>query len=483
MAPALAEPAPVWLCVGSAEFQKAAAPLAGYRRSQGLDVRTAGGPAPEAIAACQPRPAYILLLGDEVRGDTPDGGASWRLPAARRPYHGWKDTHPAEFVSDMALGDLDGDGLPDASVGRIPARSAAEVTAAVEKILRWEKRHPALSDLTIPVWAGDPGFSGFFRNMALGFLTAQVRAHAPLWAELWILQGDERSPFCGWPAEQPALFNARLGGGGLLSAMIGHGRPGGWWSMDLAGQKQEYVTADAAQLTSGDPSPPHVIFACSTGRFCLAGGDCLTESLFRAPAGPVLCVGASEDSHPLTNYYHSTALLSDLAAAGDRFGDLWLHSLRRAHATTEPDKELLVHALEPVFLNKSLATADLRADHALLYNIIGDPATRVFAPAKLEAVLTEKDGSWRWSVAHPPRGARLLVQRRDVLPDFTLGTAAATREEAVKRLTEANAGLSFQTVKELPAGAKWSGVTPGPGTLRLVAIGSDGLAVAAAVMP
>ena len=164
MAPALAEPAPVWLCVGSPVFQKAAAPLAGYRRSQGLDVRTAGGPAPEAIAACQPRPAYILLLGDEVRGDSPDGGASWRLPAARRPYHGWKDMHPAEFVSDMALGDLDGDGLPDASVGRIPARSAAEVTAAVEKILCWEKRPPALSDLTIPVWAGDPGFSGSSRT-------------------------------------------------------------------------------------------------------------------------------------------------------------------------------------------------------------------------------------------------------------------------------------------------------------------------------
>src|SRR5207244_111440 len=130
----------------------------------------------------------------------------------------------------------------------------------------------------------------------------------------------------------------------------------------------EYMVKDTAVLAAAMPAPPHIIFACSTGRFCLPEGDCLTESLFRAPGGPVLCVGATEDSHPLTNYYHSTALLNDLDEAEPRFGDLWLRSLRQANATTEPEKELLVHALEPVIIRKSLTTADIRADHAMLYN-------------------------------------------------------------------------------------------------------------------
>ena len=477
-----AEPARVWLCVGSAEFQKAAAPLQEHRRAQGLNVQTAAGPARGAVAACRPRPDFILLLGDEVLRETPEGGAVWRVAAARRTYHGWQDSHPAEFVSDMALGDLDADGLPDVPVGRIPARTAAEVSAAVEKILRWERRVPALSDLTLPVWAGDPGFHGIFRDIALGFLCGQIRQRAPRWAELWILQGDERSPFCGWPAEQQTLYNTRLGGGGLVSAMIGHGRPGGWWSMDLAGRKLEYVVKDAARLASPAPAPPHVIFACATGNFALRESDCHAEALFRAPGGPVLCVGASEDSHPLTNYYHSTALLVALDTAEPRFGDLWLRSLLKAHATTEPEKELLVRALEPLIIKKSLTTADLRADHAMLYNIIGDPATRVFAPRALAAGITEKDGQWRWSVPQPPPGARLLVQRRAPLPEFVLGTAAATKEEATQRMEQANAKLRFQTVAEFPAGEKWQGTVPGPGTLRLVALGKDGLAVTAAEM-
>lgn len=159
----------VWLCVGSSEFRQAAAPLIAQRQTEGFTVKQANGPAVAAIAACEPKPDFIVLLGDEIRGAAVEGSNSWRLAAARRPYHGWQDSHPEKFVSDMALGDFDDDGLPDASVGRIPARSAAEVAAAAEKIVQWEQRSPVLSDLTLPVWAGDPGFGSFFRDMALGF--------------------------------------------------------------------------------------------------------------------------------------------------------------------------------------------------------------------------------------------------------------------------------------------------------------------------
>jgi len=470
---------PGWLCVGSAEFQKAAAPLAEFRRAQGMRVQMAEGPAAKAVGACQPRPDFILLLGDEVRGPSPENSQAWHLRAARRPFHGWKDSHPPEFVSDMALGDFDSDGLPDAPVGRIPARTAAEVSAAVEKILRWERRAPALADLTLPVWAGDPGFNGIFRNVALGFFCGQIRERAPRWAELWILQGDDRSPFCGWPVEQQKLFNDRLGAGGLVSAMIGHGRPGGWWSMDLAGQKLEYEVKDAAQLSGPAPSAPHIIFACATGNFALKEKDCLAEALFRAPGGPVLCVAASEDSHPLTNYYHSTALLAALDGAEPRFGDLWLRSLRKAHTAHEPDKELLVRALEPIIISKSLTTADIRADHAMMYNLLGDPATRVHAPRALHAVIARQNDHWHWHVPQPPAGARLLVQRRDPLPEFTYGTPASTRAEALQRMEEANAKLRFQTLAELPPGREWRGTVAAAGTLRLVAVSKDALAVAA----
>ncbi len=479
---AVAKAPPVWLCVGSAEFREAAADLIVHRQAEGLTVRQANGPAREAIAACEPKADFILLLGDELRGADIAGSESWRLAAARRPFHGWKDSHPAEFVSDMALGDLDSDGLPDVPVGRIPARTAAEVKAGVEKIILWEKRAPSLSDLTLPVWAGDPGFGSFFRDMALGFFFGQIQQRAPLWAELWFLQGDERSPFCAWPADQQSLYNTRLHEGGIISAMIGHGRNCAWWSMDLDEKRLEYAVTDAALLATGPPAPPHVIFACATGNFALREHDCLAEALFRAPGGPVLCVGASEDSHPLTNYYHSTSLLESLTSAPPRFGPLWLQSLRKANATTEPEKELLVHSLEPFMINKRLRTEDIRADHAMLYNILGDPATRVFAPRLLVAVITEEAGQWKWQVPSPPPGARLYVQRREPLPEFPLTSPAENREEALQRQADANGSLQFHTLTELKPGAKWSGQSPGPGTLRLVALSEKGLSVTAVEM-
>src|SRR6187401_2239564 len=158
------EARPGWLCVGSEEFLHAAAPLIEHRRVHGLKVTVATGSVDEAIAGCPRPPAFILLLGDEVRGDPPPDAGKWRVKAARRPYHGWLNSHPADFVSDMALADFDGDGLPDASAGRIPARTAADVSAAVQKILRWEQRTPSLTDLTLPLWAGDPGFGAIFKD-------------------------------------------------------------------------------------------------------------------------------------------------------------------------------------------------------------------------------------------------------------------------------------------------------------------------------
>ena len=201
----------VWLCIGPEDLAKGAATLCELRSAQGWQVVCSNASPKEAISAQAVKPSAILLLGDDAV-----------TPAERRPYHGWLAKHPTEFVTDSVLGDLDGDAIPDVPVGRIPGRTPAEMDAVVRKILAWEKRIPSPVDLTIPVWAGDPGFGKIcevMTRLSLPFFMHRLRDDAPAWAGFWLLQSEPRSPFCGWPEDSAAIFNRRLAGGGLFSAL------------------------------------------------------------------------------------------------------------------------------------------------------------------------------------------------------------------------------------------------------------------------
>jgi Peptidase family C25 len=488
MLPLAAAERGVWLCIGPEHLLAEAGPLAELRAAQGWEVRRSSAPVADALAAETVKPAAILLLGD----DSTAANASpspWLLAAARHRYHGWLEKHPAEFVSDASRGDFDADGVPDVPVGRIPGRTALEIAGVVKKILAWEARRPDPADLAIPVWAGDPGFGKIGDVLKLGWLPyylRQIREGAPDWAGFWFLQSDLRSPFCGWPQDSAATFNRRLGGGGLFSAMIGHGRVDSWWIMNVDGGSLRYRSDHARLLSAAAPAAPHLVFACRCGAFADPAIRCLAEEFLFAPGGPVACIAASVDSHPLTNYYGSTTLLRDLAGSpGDTFGRLWVDSIRRAHTTREPLKELLVGLLEPLVIGTRNPVKDLKADHLLIYNLLGDPATRLFLPRPLEAEVVRRGDAWEWSVPKPaalPPGTRLLVQHRGPIPTFNRSPELDGREQAQASLRKANAALDFRTLHDLGPDEAWNGSIEGPGTLRLCLVGGEVLRVKAEVL-
>ena len=50
----------------------------------------------------------------------------------------------------------------------------------------------------------------------------------------------------------------------------------------------------------------------------------MTKSFVMSPGGPVAAIGATTESHPLTNYYSGVELLKRLSGKYRRLGDLWL---------------------------------------------------------------------------------------------------------------------------------------------------------------
>ncbi len=476
--PAAEQPRAVWLAVGHAEFLEAVQPLAEWRRTQGYETVLSPLPPEEAIRACPRPPQFVLLLGDDAWGAaSPNTSAPpWQLASRRAPFYRWKKTQPEEFATDMSFGDLDQDGVPEVPVGRIPAHTASEVSAAAAKILRWEKRTPALQDLSMPIWTGDPAFGPLFSQLSLGMLFASLNLHAPKWVDFWFVDGNPSLPLCGNPFDQAQRYNARITkGGGVFTAMMGHGHPDHFWSMRLDGKSIHYGIRDATALTGDQPTPPHVIFACSCGKFQAADRVSLAEALFAAPGGPVACVAASIDSHPLTNYYTSTALLRGLKREFRQFGALWIAAQQEAKQRTERDKERLLAEVEGK-LHGVMDPALLKRDQVLMYNILGDPATAVFLPKPLTVMTRQSGAECIWEVTAPANATRLLVQfRKPLQAALPLRDPRMPAEPANALWEETNRGFAFRTVAEKKPGEPWTGEIAGPGVVRFVVESPAGL--------
>ncbi len=147
-----------------AEFEAALQPLVARRESQGRRVKVVhvediyplfnGGVLhPEAIRALivyasanwpAPAPRYLLLVGDghfNFKGYNPALYGAF-VPVRIPPYLAFLDPDQGEVPVDTRYGDLDGDGLPELMVGRLPVNSAAELSAVVQKLLAYEDLPP-----------------------------------------------------------------------------------------------------------------------------------------------------------------------------------------------------------------------------------------------------------------------------------------------------------------------------------------------------
>ncbi|MDF1512414.1 MAG: C25 family cysteine peptidase [Anaerolineae bacterium] len=148
------------IIIAPRHFMDALAPLITQRQNQGLRVRAVavediyplfnGGIFhPEAIRAFIAHAyanwpgdtlQYLFLVGDgnfNFKGYNP---ASYGVhtPSLIPPYMAFDDPTQGEVPLDMLFGDIDGSGLPEVMVGRIPAQTMAEVTAYVNKVLNYE---------------------------------------------------------------------------------------------------------------------------------------------------------------------------------------------------------------------------------------------------------------------------------------------------------------------------------------------------------
>lgn len=246
----------------------------------------------------QTAPNYILLLGDfsyDYRNYENRAFQNY-IPSKR------VDTLYEETGSDEALSDFNNDGLAEIAVGRIPARNAAQVTQAFNKMSTFE------STLSTAFSRGALFVSDLNDTYDFEGLNSRVASQLPASIPKTYLNRSTTT--------KPQLIG-HLNLGYYVVNYSGHGASGSW--------SGEYINLnDAAALTN---APNYTIFnmlTCMNGYFLRTDFDSLGEALLKAPNGGAVAVWASTGkTTPDVQEVLATRFYNQLnLGVMTRFGDL-----------------------------------------------------------------------------------------------------------------------------------------------------------------
>jgi Peptidase family C25 len=289
-----------YLILSPSGFMPALRGLITLRQSQGLRVAVEnlqaiydafdGRPTPDAIHAYlenayttwNPRPAYLLLVGDGTfdpklyRADSKETV----LP----PYLADVDPWMGEAAADNRYALLDGgaqgggDILPDLLVGRLPVNTITETQTVVDKIVRYETApYPGGWNSNVVFVADNADTAGDFAadsdQLASAFIQAPFTPRAIFYAPPATTVMD---------THQAILTRWNAGAGLIL--YNGHSSVRQWAAERL------FHRDDVVALRNSSRLPVVLEMTCLTGLFDEPGGTTLDETLLREAGGGAAAV-------------------------------------------------------------------------------------------------------------------------------------------------------------------------------------------------
>ncbi len=346
-----------YLVIASRELAAPAQELVDYRAGQGLrtglavfgdvcDLMTGGVRTPEAIPALLRHaaatwavsPRMVVLAGS---GHYDYLGITYTEPNHLPPM--LVQMPAGVCASDGLLADTGGDALPDVAIGRLPALTAADLTAMVDKIKAYELGIGSEWQSQLVLAADNADAAGQYLE-ANARLASLVEAPYSVVEriELDVMEfGQARTNLLDW-------FNA---GAGFIN-YIGHGD-----IRNLAAEKL-LQDADVAGMVNAERPPVTVMLTCLAARYEVPALHSLGERLMRrAGGGAVAVLGPSG--------------LSQNAPALE-LGEAFYRVILQEGAGE----------LGPAFLTarRSLPDSLFTKDTIAVYNLLGDPALRIADP-------------------------------------------------------------------------------------------------------
>jgi hypothetical protein len=396
--------APDTVVVCPEEFRAALAPWLAYRTQQGHTVALIGNlRSPEGIRQqireiAQLRALhYVVLVGTAKAALCNDQATrSLCVPTHYAPAKVdvlWgSESH---IASDNYYADLDDDQLPDLAIGRLSAASPAELAVIVEKTIAYEQSTdfgPWRRQLSLVAGLGGFGMLSdmIVESTARYFITQGI----PESYSLAMAYASWRSPYCPDPRQFRETTVESLNEGAWLWVYIGHGNHLELDQVRVPGGDFPILTADdVPQLQCRHGAAVALFLSCYAGAFD-ATEDCLAQRMLRAPGGPVAVLAGSRVTMP----YGMAVMANELMAQCFRqhpatLGDAILQAKRKmvGEPCADDTRRATLDALAAVFSPSKEQLAAERAEHVLLFNLLGDPLLRLRYPR--EVALAVGDGA------------------------------------------------------------------------------------------
>ena len=300
-----------YVAIGPPDLLTPLQPLLDFRSQTGLNVQAVplqavydqfngGLPEPEAIRAFlrfasqnwQIKPRFLLLVGDA----TYDPLEYQSSPEANRlPVFLVETVFGGETASDVQFTQLDDDQIPDMAAGRIPAQSADQVKAFVEKTLNYEQ-HADEPEWKQRVLAVADGQEDIFKGDAQSFLDLFPQD----------VQTNLLDPVAGDTSVNQQVVDQINQGAGLV-AYFGHG------SINMWGKDRLFSTDDVANLNNVDRYPVMINMTCLNGLFTHPKVESLAEAMLWQPqAGAVAVLAPTSLTLPTDQSFLSKPLIEAL---------------------------------------------------------------------------------------------------------------------------------------------------------------------------
>ena len=381
--------APDTLVICSVDLQPALQPWLDYRRQQGhrIVVRASQKTSLENRRMIATIAQAGTLRNVVIVGDSSD---AWQNPKTLVPTDYVLAKVNVKFGSepiiatDNPYADLDNDGIPELTIGRIPVDDAQQLKTFIQRIIEYEQMKPGQWQRKLNLVAGLGGFGGLvdkiIENTTKQILTELVPAGFPT----TMTYASRTSPYCPDPNRFSDTAIERFNEGCMFWVYMGHGHRYQLDNFRLPDRKLKILdTSMVSKLNCRNGSPIAVCLSCYTGAHD-SHGDCLAETMLRQRGGPISVVCGTRVTMPYAMSVLSVGMMEEYFR-GDcsTLGELMLNAKKRMVSIEDDRWQELLEALGQSFSPlPDLLDAECR-EHIHLIHLLGDPLLRLKRPGKL----------------------------------------------------------------------------------------------------